>query len=54
MVKNSVLISLTEKRLIEKFVETGSVRDAKHTDRLKTSRSNVNIETILNNIAREC
>lgn len=33
-------------RLIEKFVETGSVGNAKHTGRPKTSRSNINIKTV--------
>jgi len=41
--RNSVLTSSTVKRLIEKFRETGSVGDAKHTGRPKTSRSNVNM-----------
>ena len=36
--KNSGLTSSTVKKLIEKFVEIGSVGDAKHTDRPKTSR----------------
>lgn len=44
--RNSVLTSSTVKRLIEKFRETGSVGDAKHTGRPKTSRSNVNIEAV--------
>ena len=34
------------KRLIEKFVEIGSVEDAKYTGRPRTSRSNVNIEAV--------
>jgi len=44
--RNSVLTSSTVKRLIEKFRETGSVGDAKHTGRPKTSRSNVNIKAV--------
>ena len=44
--RNSVLTLLTVKRLIEKFRETGSVEDAKHTGRPKTSRSSVNIEAV--------
>ena len=39
--RNSVLTSSTVKRLIEKFRETGSVGDLKHTGRPKTSRSHV-------------
>ena len=34
------------KRVIEKFTETGSIGDAKHIGRPKTSHSNVNIETV--------
>ena len=34
------------KRLIEKFVEIGSVGNVKYTGRPRTSRSNVNIEAV--------
>lgn len=43
--QNSVLISSTVKKLIEKFLKTGSVEDAKHTGCPKTSRSKDNIAT---------
>ncbi|GFS88335.1 52 kDa repressor of the inhibitor of the protein kinase [Nephila pilipes] len=42
--RNSDLTSSVVKRVIEKFRQTGSIGDAKHTGRPKTNRSNVNIE----------
>ncbi|CAH2099545.1 unnamed protein product [Euphydryas editha] len=44
--RNSVLISSTVKRLIEKFRETGSVGDTKYSGRPKTNYSNVNIKVV--------
>jgi len=49
--RNSVLTSSTVKRLIEKFREVGSVGDAKHTGRPKTSCSNVNVEAVRESVA---
>jgi len=49
--RNSVLTSSTVKRLIEKFREVGSVGDAKHTGRPKTSCSNVNVEAVIESVA---
>ena len=49
--RNSILTSSTVKRLIEKFREVGSVGEAKHTDRPKTSCSNVNVEAVHESVA---
>ena len=48
--RNSVSTSSTVKRLIKKFREVGSVGDAKHTDRPKTSCSNVNVEAVCESV----
>ncbi|GFS71830.1 52 kDa repressor of the inhibitor of the protein kinase [Nephila pilipes] len=48
--RNSDLTLSIVKRAIEKFRQTGSIGDVEHIGRPKTSRSNVNIETVRENV----
>jgi len=49
--RNSILTLSTVKRLIEKFRNFGSIGDAKHTGRPKTTCSNVNVEAVRESVA---
>lgn len=49
--RNSVLSSSTVKRVIEKFRDTGSISDLKHSGRPSTSRSAQNIQAVRQSVA---